>query len=260
MIPTAIAPDACGSKSDIGRAKEAPPQGGPIFQSNDSGAKRTIEFESLQMRPNALRDRDFRLAFRTALTGRSAHYPERIGHLSAALDPPLCPAPRQAISSQRESILTGLRPLAIVGSLVAVGGDSMSAGMRWVLGVVSAILFTAIISSVGTAVFFIWQPRPDVPLTTKLGGNWEAINREFDSRVRARFPVGSAEVEMARELQREGFTRDDWSFVVAQGAEAKATRREDRIVCRQAANVYWRANPQGRLTSIRGVYRVERCL
>lgn len=139
-------------------------------------------------------------------------------------------------------------------------GDSMSASMRGVLGVFSAILFTALISSVGTWIFFVWQPRPDVPLTTSLGGNWEAINREFDTRVRARFPIGSTEYDMARELQREGFTRGDWSFVVAQGTEAIATRREDRVVCRQAAYIYWRATPQGRLTSIRGVYRVERCL
>lgn len=116
------------------------------------------------------------------------------------------------------------------------------------------------LSIFGTMFVFTWQPRPDVPLTTKLDGSWEMINREFDARVRTRFPVGSTEVDMTRELQREGFTRDDWSFVIGQGAEAKATRREDRVMCRQAAYIYWRANPQGRLTSIRGSYRVERCL
>lgn len=136
----------------------------------------------------------------------------------------------------------------------------MSAEMRWVLGICSAVLITAIISIVGTVVFFIGQPRPSVPLTTRLDGSWETMNSEFDARVRARFPIGSTEHDMARELRGEGFIRDDWSFVITQGAEAKATRREDRVVCRQAAYIYWRANPQGRLTSIRGVYRVEGCL
>ncbi len=136
----------------------------------------------------------------------------------------------------------------------------MSAGMRWVLGICCAVVLTAIISVSATVIFFIGQPRPDVPLTASLDGNLDTINSEFDTRVRARFPIGSSEYDMARELQREGFIRDDWSFVVAQRAEAKATRREDRVVCRQAAYIYWRANREGRLMSIRGVYRVERCL
>lgn len=136
----------------------------------------------------------------------------------------------------------------------------MSAGVRWVLGICSAVLITAIISIVGTVVFFIGQPRPSVPLTTRLDGGWDTMNSEFDARVRAWFPIGSTERDMVRELQREGFIRDDWSFVIGQGAEARASRREDRIVCHQAAYIYWRANRQGRLTSIRGLYRVEGCL
>ena len=136
----------------------------------------------------------------------------------------------------------------------------MSADMRWVLGIFFAVAISVIISIVGTVAFVTWQPNPDVPLTTKLDGNWDTMSSEFDTRVRARFPTGSSEVEMARELQREGFTRNDWFYVLPQGAEAKATRREDRVVCRQAAYIYWRANPQGRVTSIRGVYRVEGCL
>lgn len=135
----------------------------------------------------------------------------------------------------------------------------MSAGTRWVLGSFCAVLVTAMLSISGTMFFFTWQPRPSVSLTTKLDGSWEMINREFDARVRTRFPIGSTEVDMTRELQREGFTRDDWSFVIGQGAEAKATRREDRFICRQAAYIYWRADPRGRLISIRGTYRVERC-
>jgi hypothetical protein len=136
----------------------------------------------------------------------------------------------------------------------------MSAGMRRGLIIFSAVLMTAIISFFITAIIFIGQPRPNVPLTTRLGGSWDAMSSEFDSRVRTRFPIGSTESDMARELRREGFIRDDWSFVIGQGAEAKATRREDRVVCRQAAYIFWRADHEGRLTSIRGVYRVEGCL
>lgn len=136
----------------------------------------------------------------------------------------------------------------------------MSADMRWALGILCVALVTAIISVVGTVAFVIGQPRPDVPLTANLGADWDTMNNEFNARVRTRFPIGSPEVEMARELQREGFIRRDWSYVIAQGAEAEAMRREDRVVCRQAAYIYWRADRFRRLTSIRGVYRVEGCL
>lgn len=132
--------------------------------------------------------------------------------------------------------------------------------MRWVIGGGVAVLITAIVSIAATIFVVVGQPRPDVPLTQGLQGNWDAIDRDFDGRVRKRFPIGSSESEMAGELQREGFIRDDWSFVTRQGAEAKASRREDRVMCRQAAYVYWRADRQGRLTSIRGTYRVEACL
>lgn len=136
----------------------------------------------------------------------------------------------------------------------------MSSGTRWVFGIGSAVLITAFVSVFGTMALFTAQPMPGVPLTAGLDGSWDTMNSEFDNRVQTRFPMGSSEDEMARELQREGFIRDDWSYFIAPGAEAKAMRREDRIICRQAAYVYWRADPYGRLMSIRGAYRVEGCI
>lgn len=136
----------------------------------------------------------------------------------------------------------------------------MSTGMRWALIICAAVFVSAAISIVGTMVFVVGQPRHSVPLTAELTGSWDAISNEFDRRVRTRFPLGSSEADMTREIRSEGFTRDDWSFVNPQGLEAKAMRREDRVVCRQAAYIFWRANREGRLISIRGVYRVEGCL
>ncbi|MGA7713656.1 MAG: hypothetical protein WCA81_17290 [Rhizomicrobium sp.] len=97
----------------------------------------------------------------------------------------------------------------------------MSADMRWVLGIFSAVLITAIVSIVVTVAIFIGQPRPSVPLTAGLDGGWDTINSDFDTRVRVRFPIGSPEVEMARELQREGFIRTAGLFSSLMGESGK---------------------------------------
>jgi hypothetical protein len=93
-----------------------------------------------------------------------------------------------------------------------------------------------------------------------LRGSWHSVSSEFNARVKKRFPVGSSEADMAEELRREGFLRNDWSYVNAPAAEAEAMRREDGFPCNQAAYVYWRADISGKLTGIRALYREEGCL
>lgn len=103
----------------------------------------------------------------------------------------------------------------------------------------------------------VTRPQPAVPLTAGLSGEWKAISAEFDKRVKASFPVGSSEAQMGTTLQRQGFSRQDWASSVEH--EHVAMRREDRFPCNQAAYVHWRADTDGHLTSVRGVYREEGC-
>ena len=131
--------------------------------------------------------------------------------------------------------------------------------VRWTLriGVGAAI---SAISIFGTLVYVAVQPKPSVPLTAHLHGEWAAVSREFNRRVISNFPVGSSESKMTDELRREMFSRDDWNYANAKGDEAKAMRREDGFPCAQAAYVYWRADSTGRLTTVRGIYQEEGCL
>jgi hypothetical protein len=131
--------------------------------------------------------------------------------------------------------------------------------VRWTLRIGIGAAISAV-SILGTLVYVAVQPKPSVPLTADLHGEWAAVSREFNRRVTNRFPVGSSETHMTDELQREGFSRDDWSYANVKGGEAKAMRREDGIPCAQAAYVFWRADATGRLTAIRGVYQEEGCL
>jgi hypothetical protein len=148
---------------------------------------------------------------------------------------------------------------AVQGFVVWVAVAAAARSIRWALYLIAAILI-ATLSVFGTLLFVELEPRPAVPLTARLSGEWSDVSRAFDGRVRKQFPVGSSEANMASELKGEGFSRSDWSFANSEGKDAVAVRREDNFVCRQAAYVYWRADALGHLTAVRGEYREEGCL
>jgi hypothetical protein len=139
---------------------------------------------------------------------------------------------------------------------------------RWQLWVnlTFAALLVALVSSCATALA-LWPPQPYAPpkpkaaLTDALGGQtWEASSKEFDRRVKARFPAGTAERAMTLELRRQGFKRQDWSYEKHGEDEATAFRSENNLVCQQGAFVYWRADAAGKIETIRGEYRELGCL
>lgn len=133
----------------------------------------------------------------------------------------------------------------------------MSVLARWAARL-AVCLAVAAVSSWSTWAWMTIRPRPAVPLTAGLSGKWEDVSNEFDRRVKASFPVGTPVGQMGTELQRQGFSRNDWSSSIEQ--EHEATRREDNGICNKAADVYWRADGEDRLTAVRGVYREEGCL
>lgn len=63
---------------------------------------------------------------------------------------------------------------------------------------------------------------------------------------------------MAIELRKQGFSRDDWASDL--NLEHDAVRREDNLVCNEAARIYWRADSEGHIMAIRGLFREEGCL
>jgi hypothetical protein len=94
----------------------------------------------------------------------------------------------------------------------------------------------------------VFRPFPEIVAT--LPGDESAFSREFDDRLRQRFPIGSSEDKLLGFLASEDFV-PDWrrrddpnaSFFV-----------QDGLICQRTARVFWRATAAGTLTEIRGAY------
>jgi hypothetical protein len=87
----------------------------------------------------------------------------------------------------------------------------------------------------------------------------QANQDRFSEQVRSRFPPGSPEAELVRELSLEGFRP---------ATDLRAPRREavfDRLgdfihdICRRGGSIYWSADDVGHLTAVSGSYFID-CL
>jgi hypothetical protein len=111
--------------------------------------------------------------------------------------------------------------------------------------------------------FIVWatigfpEPRPASSLTENLPARWDDATREFDRRLKARFPLGSSAAAMAQELQRQGFEPAAWTGL---DPVTQALRDESNFVCTIRARVEWRTDEAGLLRSISGRYHEEGCL
>ena len=93
-----------------------------------------------------------------------------------------------------------------------------------------------------------FHPFPGIVAT--LPGDESEFSREFNDRIRERFPIGSSEDKLLTFLTNEGFL-PDWrsrdnpnaSFFVQSG-----------LICQKIIRVFWRADASGTLTDIRGSY------
>ena len=112
---------------------------------------------------------------------------------------------------------------------------------------VASALLLAIVSF-GAGRFSSFRPLPEIVAT--LPGDESEFSREFDGRVRERFPIGSSEDKLLAFLANENFF-PDWrrrdnsnsSFFVQSG-----------LICRKIVRVFWRADAAGVLTDVRGTY------
>ena len=141
-----------------------------------------------------------------------------------------------------------------------VDGAAMRKDAPRLLVTVFALGATATVSVFATLVWSSLQQyeHPPVPLTKGLNGEWTTISNVFDERVRHSFPIGTPEQTLAKALAAQGFRQADWGGQT--GVEHEAVRREDNVVCRVTARVYWRSDGAGRLQEVHGAYREEVCL
>lgn len=129
--------------------------------------------------------------------------------------------------------------------------------MRGIKQAAKIIVFLLAGMAIGATLASLWIVRlPQSSLTADLDSNFDAASAQFDSRVRAEFPIGTPAWKLTNRLEREGF-KPTW-FVVDQ--ELSAYRSEGSFVCNIAARVYWRPAQDNTIETIRGVYREEGCL
>ncbi|MGO9674809.1 MAG: hypothetical protein ACLPSF_11695 [Methylocella sp.] len=139
-----------------------------------------------------------------------------------------------------------------IGSRLAAVEEHMSPFARWAASLVGGVALAAIL------VIGMLDWDSNHPLTAGLEGEWSAVSKEFDGRVKNAFPLRSSDKQMAAELQRQGFRSQRWESSTE--FEHEAMRREDSIVCRASARVFWRADAEGQITAIRGEIVEEACL
>jgi hypothetical protein len=115
--------------------------------------------------------------------------------------------------------------------------------VRWAIWSASALLLAA--ASFAAGRFSSFRPLPEIVAT--LPGDESEFSREFDDRVRERFPIGSSEDKLLTFLTNEGFF-PDWrsrdnpnaSFFVQSG-----------VICQKIVRVFCRADVAGALTGVR---------
>lgn len=123
--------------------------------------------------------------------------------------------------------------------------------MRRVLWSTSALLLATVSFAAGR--FSSFRLLPEIVAT--LPGDESEFSREFDGRIRERFPIGSSEDKLAAFLANEGFF-PDWRRRDAANASFFV---QTGLICRKIVRVFWRADAAGVLTDVRGSYE-SRCI
>jgi hypothetical protein len=129
-----------------------------------------------------------------------------------------------------------------------MNASQSSSGSR--LLVFAALLFLVFAFAFGLRLY--WFSEPELPelLQGLPDSRTEADQQLFLTRVRAAFPTGGAEGDLAAALSRQGFK-------IAPAPERAA--RFDRQAglndkCRRSGNIRWSADAAGRVTEVTGGY------
>jgi hypothetical protein len=118
----------------------------------------------------------------------------------------------------------------------------------------------ALVAAGGTALWLLTEPmrKAAPPIVAGLKGSWSEKSVAFDQRVRARYAIGMTDQALGADLDKQGFVRKDWSS--SPTVEHKASFGKKTYLCVEDYAVYWRADPTGHLTSVRGEVPQGGCL
>jgi hypothetical protein len=119
-------------------------------------------------------------------------------------------------------------------------------------------LIVAFVSAQGLWHWVTTRPPTRIPLTEGISGQTRQERSDaLDERLKAAFPLGSPEAEMWAVLRKQGFARRDRGSSFEQ--ERLAVAHEGGFLCSWEVLVSWRADTNGRLTSISGRFGREAC-
>jgi hypothetical protein len=121
--------------------------------------------------------------------------------------------------------------------------------VRWALWSTSALLLATVSFAAGR--FSSFRPLPEIVAT--LPGDESDFSREFDGRVRERFPIGSSEDKLLVFLTNENFF-PDWR---RRDNANSSLFVQSGLICQKIARVFWRADAAGVLTDVRGTYESQ---
>ena len=107
--------------------------------------------------------------------------------------------------------------------------------------------------SFGAGKFSSFRPFPEIIAT--LPGDESEFSREFDGRIRGRFPIESSEDKLVDFLAKENFF-PDWRRRDNPNASSFV---QSELICQKIVRVFWRAGAAGVLTDVRGSYE-SRCI
>jgi hypothetical protein len=124
--------------------------------------------------------------------------------------------------------------------------------MRRAIWAAATLLLTAAAFGAGRLAVGTYS-MPTIAAT--LPGDEAQFNREFDERIRDRFPVGTSEDVLVDYLASEHFA-PEWRR--RDGANAAAFVWSG-LVCTEVVRVLWRADATGVLTAVNGAYE-SHCL
>ncbi|WP_448187231.1 hypothetical protein [Azospirillum sp. sgz301742] len=119
--------------------------------------------------------------------------------------------------------------------------------------VIVTLAVVALLIIAGIAIMLLETPRP--PLADNLPTNVAMAKQEFARRVEYRFPIGSNENELIKELSKQGF-HPSWR---RKDDDNMATVERGGLPCNESWMVTWRSDQAGKIVKINGNFRLT-CL
>lgn len=135
-----------------------------------------------------------------------------------------------------------------MSALADVRGGRLPVGIRWLARIAAVISLMTLTGCVILLMSLHSTPLP--PLLNHLSQH--GGSQDFAERLDRRFPVGSPEADLMRELWLEDFRPTTSLRSGLREAEFDTLGRGNFDICRTSATVMWSADDQGRLISVNG--------